>query len=536
MNFIFTDLFKQECQAKFRVGKKHVRNAVANPDAQDIVQLDDTILGFFVKRETQPTGETYLLVCTRSKDTNWFVDLAFRILPDLVDIVGTLEPLALLQGLALRFGLTIKIAHQLNKFIFREAIPVKDWSDDPTKLVEVVNPSNHSFVQSMYFKIEQEDTFNVANVALAYCIDTEEYLAWLFGKEPLERKDKEVTVELAPQVRGTITSRDLITPNGTFEFQSDYSQVCGEKTGFLFKLSSRTYHLEVGFTSSNFYIERNYQRLEWLLEPVFRPAGHIHCFAIWSPTQLSLLILDETYGEAISAMTNPKERTEEIRRREKTLKTPPTIPPNSLLTWARQEAIAPVTVYRSARRFYEIVVSSLQSIEDKVLALGLANPFWDVTYDGPKIVSRRPKRERDIHPTIHGLLFDIAIAKNFLITPEYPIAGGQLDFLMSGTLSMGEIVSTCVEFKHAHSDDLLDGLVKQLPAYMKAKGCDFGVYCVMYFRGKYFAKPEKYELHELKFFLEMQKRAAVWTIFGCLSWNSVIKHHQANYRHAHQVD
>ena len=479
-----------------------------SPDAQDVVQLDDLLLCFFVKREAQPEGGTYLLVCTRKKEDNWFVDLSFRILPDLVDSVRTLEPLVLLQGLAQRFGLTIRVGRQLNKFIFREVIPLKGWNGDPTKLVEVINPSNHQFIQYMNIRIEQRDGFNMANVALAYCIDTEEYLAWLSGKETLEGKDKRVTVELAPQLRGIITPRNLITPNGTFEFQSDYSQIGGDKAGFLFRLSIETYHLEVGFTSTHFYVVRNNQRLEWALKPVFRPRGHIHCFAIWSPTQLSLLILDETYYDAVSAMPNPEEQAKEIERRTKTLKTPSTIPPYSLLTWAREEAIAPATAYSSAQRFYEVVVSSFQSITDKVSTIGLHNPFWDMTYDGSKIVSRKPKREPDIHPTIHGLLFDIAIAKNFLITPEYPIAGGRLDFLISGTLSTGEIVSTCVEFKHAHVPDLLDGLLKQLPAYMQAKGSDLGVYCVMYFRGKYFPKPEEYDLIDLSIFLETQRRAA----------------------------
>lgn len=145
---------------------------------------------------------------------------------------------------------------------------------------------------------------------------------------------------------------------------------------------------------------------------------------------------------------------------------------------------------------------------DKILAIGLRNPFWDITYDGPKITSRRPKRETDIHPTIHGLLYEIGIAKNFLIAPEYSIAGGRLDFLVSGMLNAGGIVDVCIEFKQAHSHDLLDGLLKQLPEYMKAKGCDSGIYCVMYFRGEYFSKPESYDVDKLMFFLEMERRKA----------------------------
>ena len=508
MDIILTDLFKQEFQAKLGIREKLVHKAITTPDFQDIVELDELVLGFFVTREVKPEGETYLLVCTRRKDSTWFVDSAFIILPDLVSDVGSLEPLALLQGLAQRCGLVIRVGRQLNKFIFRELITTKGWNDDPAKLVEVINPSEHSFVQSMHIRIEPKDDSYVADVALAYCIDTDEYLAWLSGNELAGKSDNKPTVEVAPQLNGTLTPRDAITPSGTLEFKSNYSQIGGDHAGILFRLSSKMYSLEIGFTRKHFYIARNDQRLEWLLEPVARPAGNVHCFAMWEPAQLSLLILDETFHEVVSETLDPEAGTHEVERRRKTLITPVTIPPNSLLEWAREESIAPVTAYESAESFYENVISSIQSIVDKVSSIGMHNAFWDITYDGQKIVSRKPKRETDIHPTIHGLLFDIAIAKNFLITPEYAVAGGQLDFLVSGALSTGDIVSTCIEFKHAHSSDYLNGLLKQLPAYMHANGSDSGIYCVMYFKGPYFTRPEEYDLEGLKFFLVMQGREA----------------------------
>lgn len=100
------------------------------------------------------------------------------------------------------------------------------------------------------------------------------------------------------------------------------------------------------------------------------------------------------------------------------------------------------------------------------------------------------------------MLCDVAIAKNFEISPQYPLGGGELDFLISGHLKTGEFANVCVEFKHAHSPKLRDGLVKQLPAYMQTKGCDFGIYCVMFFKGKYFEKPKKFDLHSLDFYLK----------------------------------
>jgi len=107
------------------------------------------------------------------------------------------------------------------------------------------------------------------------------------------------------------------------------------------------------------------------------------------------------------------------------------------------------------------------------------------------------------------LLFDIAIAKNFQIIPEYHIAGWSLDFLITGILKTGEHANICVEFKHAHNPKLVDGLIKQLPAYMKSKGCDFGVYCVLYFKGKYFDEPRGYDdPDKLKLYLNNQAVSA----------------------------
>jgi hypothetical protein len=99
-------------------------------------------------------------------------------------------------------------------------------------------------------------------------------------------------------------------------------------------------------------------------------------------------------------------------------------------------------------------------------------------------------------------------AKNLEITPEFPIAGGRLDFLISGVLSTGKIISACVEFKHAHSNDLLRGLLKQLPAYTQAKGSDYGIYGVLFFKGPYFPEPSGYDKHSLEFFLRGEQLAA----------------------------
>lgn len=504
MKVEFTEVFEQNCQGKFQITREQVRQTVINPDSQQILQLDGLVIGFFIKRITRQSPEFLVLTCARKDGEDWLVDLAFKVLPELVVGLGVIEPLMVLQQLVHRFGLTLKIGHQLNKFIMQEEIPIEEGMKESTQILEVLNPANHTVVQSMFMKIDDHNGNRSIKCAIAYALDTDEYTSWLLGR----KADQEVKIDIQPQLRGHATPRDLIVSTGTITFWSNYRELGGEKKGFLFRVISKEYYLEVGFTSTHFYITRNQHRLEMPLEPVYKPTGKVFCVAVWEPTELRLTMLDEAYEESVSGPPEA-DRVAEVDKRTRLLETPPTLPPNSLLAWARRETIAPTVTYNSPDEFYETVTSLLQSIKDKVSTLGLRNPFWNITYEGPKVISRQPKRETDIHPTIHGLLFDLAIAKHLEIIPEYPIAGGRLDFLFSGVLSTGKVVSVCVEFKHAHSrDDLLHGLLTQLPAYMRAKSCEYGIYCVMFFKGPYFEEPRDYSLLDLGVFLYQEKVAA----------------------------
>jgi hypothetical protein len=311
-----------------------------------------------------------------------------------------------------------------------------------------------------------------------------------------ETKQIEVFIDIAPILRGHITPRDLINANATIIFNTNYSEICSREAGYIFRLLSKGYTLEMGFSSTLVYLQRNNQRLEYPIIPVYKPFGNVQCFASWSPHELSLLLLDETYRDFISTTTDSTMQIREIGRRQVKLVTPATIPPYSLINWARKESIAPLHTYENYEQFYEIITSSILAVQEKISTIGLHHPFWDINYDGLKIISRKPKRETDIQYIIHSLLYDIALAKNFQIIPEYQIAGGNLDFLVSGTLRTGENISVCIEFKSAHSNDLYRGLITQLPTYMRAKGCNYGLYCVLYFKGPDFLLPteEKLEL------------------------------------------
>jgi hypothetical protein len=298
-------------------------------------------------------------------------------------------------------------------------------------------------------------------------------------------------VEILPALKGHVVPRDLIQAIGSFMVK-----IVPQGEGLLFRAISVGYLLEIGFTEQSFYILRNNDRLETPIK-----SGNIICFAEWHPTHLKALVL----ANSEARLSDP----ELVARETKTLQTSTTIPPYSLVDWARKLSIVPMATHASQVDFNQTVTDSLLSIPDKVATLGLQNAFWDRTYEGKKIVSQRPKSEPDIQPTIHGLLYDICLAKNIQVSREYVVAGGQLDFLFSGHLNTGSTVEVCVEFKHAHSQDISHGLLEQLPAYMRAKGCDFGLYCVMYFKDTEFSKPQKYANANDLFLALNQERLSV---------------------------
>lgn len=481
MGRIFTELFKRECQDRFQISEEMVSDVLQNPDAQQTINYESLRVELFSKRISYSIDEQYLLVCTHTQDGDILIDFAFRLLTDLVHELRTTEPILLLQQFALRFGLTIHIGHELSKFILMAAIPINP-KNTSSELVKVLNPQNHSFIQSFFIRISQQNATTVANCALAYCIDVDDYLAWLNSAKGTSIHDN-VSIDIAPQLLKQIIPLDLIVARGTLTFVMNLTQP-DLKAGLLFRVMSEDYHLEVGFSDKAFYITRSGQRLEYpniLIAP-----GYAMYFAMWQPTELSLVVLDKSFSEIVSTCTD---NTTEVEKRTKRIKTPPVFPPNSLIAWARWHAIAPKVTYESKASFYQEAALALQMIPDKITTAGMQGAFWDITYEGSKIVSRKPKREPDITPTLHGLLFDIAVAKNFEITPEYKIGVGKLDFLISGNILLGEKASVCVEFKEAHSPDLQHGLIKQLPEYMRAKGCDFGVYIVLFFKGPYFSEP-----------------------------------------------
>jgi hypothetical protein len=310
--------------------------------------------------------------------------------------------------------------------------------------------------------------------------------------------DPSSSIEIAPQLRTKLAPLDFMCASGTISFWIAYSEVGQEKGGFFFRVSFPNYLFEAGFTPTELYFQRNQYKTSLQFGKTNNAHDRMNCYLIWDPTMLKTILLDPSYGVAISSGLD---FNEEIAKRSQTSITPPTIPPNYILEWARRANILPIKTYDTVEDFYQSVLMAIQSIQDKIQSTSMYNAFWNFSYERSTVVNRHPKREPDVSSIIHGLLFDLSLVRSFQVHPEHPLAGGNLDFLVSGNLKNGESANVCIEFKHAHSSKLEHGLTKQLPAYMGAKACNFGIYCILYFRGEHFDNPHE-SIPEMEFRLK----------------------------------
>ena len=262
-----------------------------------------------------------------------------------------------------------------------------------------------------------------------------------------------------------------------------------QERSIIFSVKAEDYSLEAGMDNHFYYLIRNGQQVE---TPINNRLTDRVKFS-WQPERLKIEIQNDSSSSILQV-----------------LETELTIPPNSLREYVRKEMTLPIT-YESPSHFYQVVTATLQSVPDKVMTVGMQDAFWDVTDLDFK--GRKPKNETDILPTIEGLLYDIALVRNFYVSRDHYVASGKLDFLISGYLKTGEMTSVCVEFKHAHSNDLHNGLLKQLPFYMRSKGCDFGLYCVLFFKGKFLDAPANLKLNTVESTLsELAKSSGIKNI------------------------
>ncbi len=324
---------------------------------------------------------------------------------------------------------------------------------------------------------------------------------------------QEVTIYINPAAKGQFTETDLIGEKGGIYVSGDSSTFDRAESETFFKVLTKNYCLEAGFEERAVYLKRNNDLVDLHIEPryVEEPSlsnGSWHfskdplqmkITLVWTPKKLTIECLQTIYFIDCSSPADLERRV--LRRLPVTASNPlgfksarifnaskntRTIrPPVRLLEWVRDNNIQPSS-YDTPEDVYQTVVSLFLSVLDIVRTASSYAAFWDENKDRIK-----PKTEPKISRAIHSYLIQPARIKRLDVVPQHNEAG-IVDFRISGNLVSGKRISTCIECKHAHNKDLINGLTSQLPTYMSQRECEYGIYCVLWFKGEHFQEPKQY--------------------------------------------
>jgi len=104
---------------------------------------------------------------------------AFRVFPDLCSTpLSDLSPLDIVTAFAERFGLEMYVGANRGKFFLQEEFEMPRIlipNNQEGQIISIVNPDNKPCVTGFVFKAQPPNV----SIALAFCIDTNEYDKWL---------------------------------------------------------------------------------------------------------------------------------------------------------------------------------------------------------------------------------------------------------------------------------------------------------------------------------------------------------------------
>jgi len=271
-----------------------------------------------------------------------------------------------------------------------------------------------------------------------------------------------------PSAGGRLTAEALLHSEGSVEFLYRAREFPKKKC-CIFHIAGDDFWFNFGFVDGELSLQRREFDLRMPEDFFLSLPGNETVIASWTLNRLTLLLGPMGFqGRNCSKWM-------EIEARP---------PPASLINWVRRQNLLPMVEYDSEATFVSRVHAGLSSIQGKIDEMASRSIFWDIQYDGARIVSRSPKKERDLLTIIHGLLSDHFFLSSIEIYPELTAGIGRLDFLFVGCVKRQGQSKVCAEFKLAHSRDLEKGIENQLPEYMRRHKTRNGTYCVLDFNSK----------------------------------------------------
>jgi hypothetical protein len=230
MNIKFSDLFKQEANLKYKITFKEVRETIEFPDSSRIINIEDLQIYYFLKK----IKNHYLLVECQFKEDYYLVGNTFKVIPNIISESNSNDPFIILQYLASKFGITLKIGNQFNRFIFKEDVELPK-NQEQIKLIELINvPKNHSFLSAMYYKIEKNNTKEIVKCALVFTIDTTLYYESILSQTQ-DIQNNAFPIKIFPKKEiGEQLIKNLLDCKKGRESWREYEIICSKIFEFLF--------------------------------------------------------------------------------------------------------------------------------------------------------------------------------------------------------------------------------------------------------------------------------------------------------------
>ena len=284
-----------------------------------------------------------------------------------------------------------------------------------------------------------------------------------------------------------LSASKLLTNEGQF-----HVSVSPNYQGELFAVGAPAYQLVLCVHGGTVIFQRNEALAQ---KQIGQVRQRYQILISWRPDRIQLaLIVDGQVGGDDACIT---------------VDVPPTFVPLELGRWAQRQNLLPQASYSSAAELLATVIEGIQQVQSKIHAAGCVASFWDRQGGDNEGSKRKPKLEPEAVSLIRGFLYDYSLLAGYELSHEVGAAGGSLDMKVTAPSSNGGLIKICIECKNSHSDDIFHGLTDQLPAYMRSLGADYGIYLVLWYKGKYLDRPTV-DHGDLK--LELTKRKPLQNI------------------------
>jgi hypothetical protein len=186
LKVLFSDGFDRQ-SLSLGVDRERVLDLLKKASVVQEEKFNGLVVRLFLEKETR--ADSHLLLIAQLKDNALHPEVILRVHADLHRNIMALEPVMVLQLLAQKFGMVLRIGSRLARFYYREEIALTR-QEDSSRLVQIVDDTGHDCFASYYVRPIETNSESVASCALAFCIDKVLYDNWLANPSSKKRLEE----------------------------------------------------------------------------------------------------------------------------------------------------------------------------------------------------------------------------------------------------------------------------------------------------------------------------------------------------------